>query len=206
MKVVIVDCGVGNLRSIQHKLKKIRISSTVSSKIEDIAEADRLILPGVGSFATAMGNLKKHNLITVLNRKVLKEKTPILGICLGTQLFTKRSEEGNVEGLGWLDAETKRFKFEENDADLRIPHVGWNTIRPRKKSFFLTGVTPGQRFYFTHSYHVYCECNNDVLAMTHYGYDFASAVQKENVFGVQFHPEKSHRRGVELIRNFVRGK
>ena len=204
--LVIVDFGMGNLRSIQYKLRKIGIDAVVSSQAEDVEKAGRLILPGVGYFATAMKNLREYKLVPVLNRKVLEEQTPVLGICLGMQLFARWSEEGNTEGLGWLDAEVRRFSFEGTDAGLRVPHVGWNTINPRKESFLLAGVTPGQRFYFTHSYHVCCKSADDVLAATHYGYDFVSVVQKGNILGVQFHPEKSHRRGIELFRNFVRGK
>jgi glutamine amidotransferase len=201
--IVIVDYGMGNLRSIQHKLQKIDIKAVVSSQVDDLEQATLLILPGVGHFGAGMNNLRQSNLLAVLNQKVLEQKVPIMGICLGMQLLTEWSEEGNSEGLGWLRAKTKKFRFPEDKAAPRIPHVGWNTIIPTGDSELLAGVGSDQRFYFTHSYYVECE-EEAVLATTNYGYDFVSVVHKENIFGTQFHPEKSHRRGIELIRNFVR--
>jgi glutamine amidotransferase len=209
--IVVIDYGMGNLRSVLHKLGKIGVEAIVSSEAEAIEKAEKLILPGVGAFAAGMNNLRAHNLIPTLNKKVLDEKTPVLGICLGMQLLARRSEEGSAEGLGWIDAEVKRFDFihaqvsavEGNGSNLRVPHVGWNTITPKKESPLLAGVVPGQRFYFTHSYHVCCHNPDDVVATTHYGFDFVSAVQHENIFGIQFHPEKSHRRGLEVVKNFV---
>jgi glutamine amidotransferase len=201
--IVVVDYGMGNLRSVLHKLKKIGVEAIVSSKAKDIEKAEKLILPGVGAFGAGMHNLRTYNLIPTLNKEVLAKKTPVLGICLGMQLLARQSEEGNAEGLGWIDAEVKRFDFKGNNNGLRIPHVGWNTINLKKESPLLMGVVAGQRFYFTHSYHVYCHSPADVVATTHYGYDFVSVIQHENIFGVQFHPEKSHRRGMEMVRNFV---
>lgn len=202
MFIIIVDFGMGNLRSIQYKLNKIGINAGLSSRVEDIENAERLILPGVGHFATAMDNLRKRDLIQVLNKKVLEEKTPVLGICLGMQLFSKWSEEGNAAGLGWLDAETRRFKFDDVRENMRVPHVGWNMIVPQKQHRLLASVSADQRFYFTHSFHLCCNSVSDVLATTHYGYEFVSAVQKDNILGVQFHPEKSHLRGIELFKDW----
>jgi glutamine amidotransferase len=201
--IVVIDYGMGNLRSILHKLKKIKVEAIASSRTEDIERAEKLILPGVGAFGAGMNNLKANGLIPALSRKVLDEKAPILGICLGMQLFATWSEEGNTDGLTWIDAEVKRFDFSESSNGLRIPHVGWNTISQARESPLLTGVIPGQRFYFTHSYHVCCNYEKDVVAKTYYGYDFVSVIQHENIFGVQFHPEKSHRRGILLVKNFV---
>lgn len=198
MKVVVIDYQMGNLRSILHKLHKVGVEAVVSSRVEDIESADKLILPGVGAFDTGMNNLKAYNLIPALNKKVLEEKTPILGICVGMQLYAKRSEEGVSEGLGWIDAEVKRF-----DNGLRVPLVGWNTIEQKQDSPLLKGVEPGQRFYFTHSYHVYCHSSAGIVATTCYGHEFVSIIQQENICGFQFHAEKSHRRGVELVKNFV---
>jgi glutamine amidotransferase len=135
---------------------------------------------------------------------VLVEKAPVLGICLGMQLFAKSSEEGDAEGLGWIDGEIKRFHFDyEREKNIRIPHVGWNTIQPQRESPLLTNVSPDQRFYFTHSYHIVANNPKNVIATTHYGYEFVSAIQHGNIFGVQFHPEKSHRRGIIIYKNFV---
>jgi len=196
--IVIVDYGLGNLMSLLYKFKKIGINAIISSNEKEIENAEKLILPGVGHFAKGIENLKNYNLIPVLNKKVLEEKTPILGICLGMQLLTKRSEEGNVEGLGWVDAETKRFDLN----GLKIPHMGWNTIEIKRGNILFKNIeTP--RFYFVHSYHVCCEDENDILATTNYGYDFTSAIKKDNVYGVQFHPEKSHKNGIKLLKNFA---
>jgi glutamine amidotransferase len=203
MNCVIVDYGMGNLRSIQHKLRRIDVEAVVTADPKEIEQADLLFLPGVGHFAKGMQNLNELGLIPVLNRKVLEEKTPIMGICLGMQLLSKFSEEGNVEGLGWIDAKTIRFRFDDKEAQRKIPHIGWNYIQPARQSPLLDGIAPDQRFYFVHSYHLSCGDPSDVLTTTNYGYDFASSVHRENVFGTQFHPEKSHRRGMQLVKNFI---
>jgi len=201
--VVIIDFGVGNLRSVFHKLTKTKVEAVVSSQVSDIERADKLILPGVGAFGGGMSNLESYGLLATLKKKVLEEKTPILGICLGMELFAARSEEGDAEGLGWIDAEVKRFSFTADQGNPRIPHVGWNEIHPQRESLLLSGIENGQRFYFTHSYHLVCHAVEDVVATTHYGYDFAAVIQHGNIYGVQFHPEKSHRRGIEIVKNFA---
>ena len=201
--MVIVDYGMGNLRSILNKLQRVDAEAIISSEVEDIEKAEKLILPGVGSFAAGMDNLEKYNLIPILTKKVIEEKVPILGICLGMQLLTRRSEEGNADGLGWIDAETKQFVFERNNTKLKIPHMGWNSIDIRSDSILLKDIPVNSTFYFVHSYHVCCNGTNSVVATTNYGYDFTSVIEKENVFGTQFHPEKSHKNGVRLLKNFV---
>ena len=204
MNCTIVDFGMGNLRSIQHKMLRMEIPCEVSSEPAEVARAGVLVLPGVGHFARGMANLRKLGLIELLHQKVIVEKTPVMGVCLGMQLFSKWSEEGDVEGLGWIDAVTRRFRFGAAQLHLKIPHVGWNEICPVRASPLLNEVHSRQRFYFTHSYHVVCHNQADVLATTSYGYDFVSCVEQAHIFGTQFHPEKSHRRGMELVRNFVR--
>jgi glutamine amidotransferase len=201
--MVIIDYGMGNLRSILNKLQRMDAEAIISSKVEDIEKAGKLILPGVGSFATGMENLERYDLVSILTKKVIADKTPILGICLGMQLLTRRSEEGNADGLGWIDAETKEFEFERKDIELKIPHIGWNTIDIRRNSALLKGIPPNSTFYFVHSYHVCCNGTNSVVATTNYGYVFTSVIQKENIFGTQFHPEKSHKNGVRLLKNFL---
>jgi len=198
---VIVDYGAGNLRSMMNKLQRLGVPAVVSSKPAVIQKADKLILPGVGFFATGMANLKRYGLIEVLNQKVLVEKTPILGVCLGMQLFSQKSEEGNAAGLGWIDGEVKRFDFPKEK--LKIPHIGWNDILVQKKSPLLSGVDPKAQFYFVHSYHLVCQEQKDILAKTDYGYDFVSMVAHDNIFGTQFHPEKSHSAGIKIIQNFI---
>jgi len=151
-----------------------------------------------------MRNLRERDLLPVLSHKVLEEKTPVLGICLGMQLMTRWSEEGDVEGLGWLDAVTQRFRFDrEATTALPVPHVGWNTLRPTRRSPLLQDIPAGQSFYFVHSYHVRCEDPADVLTTTHYGGDFVSSIWRGNIVGTQFHPEKSHRRGMQFVQNFI---
>jgi len=140
-------------------------------------------------------------LVQTLERKVLEEKTPILGICLGMQLFAQKSEEGILEGLGWIKGEVKKFDFQ--DDSLKVPHMGWNTIEIKKQDSFLRELPESSRFYFVHSYHFVCKNNDNVLATTNYGYDFPSIIRQGNIFGVQFHPEKSHKFGMQLLKNFA---
>jgi glutamine amidotransferase len=194
---------MGNLGSILSMLKKVDAEAVVSSEVSMIERAEKLILPGVGAFDNGMRSLTERGLIPVLNAKVLYDKIPILGVCLGMQLFTRRSEEGTLPGLGWLEAETVRFKFDQERAHLKIPHMGWNTVRICQPHPIFADMDAEPRFYFVHSYHVVCMEEDTVLAQTHYGYDFTSVLAKGNIVGTQFHPEKSHKFGVRLFKNFV---
>jgi glutamine amidotransferase len=200
--LVIVDYGVGNVGSIKNMLRKAGVDAVVTCDLDQIAEAKRLVLPGVGAFDHAMDRLRALELIPLLNKKALEDRTPILGICLGMQLLTKRSEEGITPGLGWINAETRRFNFNQSKAALRVPHMGWNTVEAQGSATILTN-TVNERFYFVHSYHVICADDSDVMALTEYGYPFASAVRRDNIMGVQFHPEKSHRYGLALMKRFA---
>jgi len=202
--IVIVDYGMGNLGSILNMLKKIGSEAAISSRVEDIERAERLILPGVGAFDHGMERIGSLGLLPILNETVIIRKTPVLGICLGMQLLTKKSEEGRLPGLGWLDAETVRFKFSNGSGGIRIPHMGWNTIQAERPSPLLTELDQGSRFYFVHSYHLVCHQKEHCLAVTPYGYDFTSVIQKGNIYGTQFHPEKSHRYGMKVLENFIR--
>lgn len=199
--VIIIDYGSGNLGSLANMLKKIRVPSKISSSIQDIESAEKLILPGVGSFDHGMQKLHDLGLIPVLDQKVVKERTPILGICLGMQLFTKSSEEGTQPGLGWVDADTIKFRIEKGTS-FKIPHMGWDTLEIKKPYFLMEGTDSSAMYYFVHSYHVVCNCRDDILSTSHYGYDFVSSLAKENITGVQFHPEKSHRYGMKLLETF----
>jgi len=201
--IVIIDYGMGNIGSILNMMKKIGAKATISSQIVEIEQADKLILPGVGSFDNGMKNIQERGLIPVLNKKVLEDKTPILGICLGCQLITKSSEEGTLPGFGWIEARTIRFNFRDNPDNLKIPHMGWNMARPSKADPLTDNLEDEQRYYFVHSFHLMCDHEEDVLMKTFYGFEFASAVRKDNVVGVQFHPEKSHKFGMNLLRNWV---
>lgn len=179
-------------------LKKVGARAIVSSDPKEIKNAEKLILPGVGAFDTGMKNLSEAGLIPVLEQKVLKEKTPILGICLGMQLFAEKSEEGSSRGLGWIEGKVKKFQN-----GLIIPHMGWNTINSNKNDPLLEDMLRESRFYFVHSYHFICDNQENELAKTSYGYDFSSIIRKDNIIGVQFHPEKSHKYGMKLLDNFV---
>jgi glutamine amidotransferase len=201
--IVIIDYKVGNLGSIQNMLKKIHVDFKVSSDPEDILSADKIILPGVGAFDTGMQNLKDHNLLEVLEEKVIKRSAPILGICLGMQLFANRSEEGKVNGLGWVDSEVVKFKFDSNNLDLKIPHMGWVYPKICKKSKLLADMPDEPKFYFVHSYFLKANNSEDILATASYGIEFAAAIEKHNILGVQFHPEKSHNYGMRVLKNFI---
>ena len=163
------------------------------------------LFPGVGHFEKGMKNLKELDLVTLLNDKVLDEKTPVLGICLGMQLLTRNSEEGNCEGLGWIDGETKAFRdsLPETYNYLKIPHMGWNHIQAKTNNPLLVNHYFSLPFFFVHSYFVTCSIDNESSATTNYGIEFTSVVNKDNIFGTQFHPEKSHKQGLNLLKNFA---
>jgi imidazole glycerol-phosphate synthase subunit HisH len=201
--IVIIDYGLGNIGSMANMLKKIGAKAVVSSNPSVVETAKKLILPGVGSFDEGMMQLQSRGLIQALNKRVLEDKVPILGVCLGMQLLCKSSEEGELQGLGLVEAETIRFKFQDSNTNLKIPHMGWNQLTVRQPHPLFADLEDVNRFYFVHSYHVVCANQDNVLATTSYGFDFTSAVIKENIMGVQFHPEKSHRFGMRLLKNFV---
>ena len=200
--IAIIDYGMGNLGSVKRKLDRIGAESVVTSDPEVIMKSDKLILPGVGHFGNAVNEIKTRGLWDVLNQEVLISKKPILGICLGMQLMAKSSEEGDVEGLGWFDAEVVRFKVRDT-LIYKVPHMGWNQIALKKPSPLFSEVEPKGSFYFVHSYHFKCNDESDILNETVYEYPFVSAIEKDNIYGVQYHPEKSHEAGEQLLRNFV---
>lgn len=195
---------MGNVGSISNIIKKVGGSSIVSSDIQTICNAKKLILPGVGSFDNGIRSLKNSGFIEVLIKKVLDDRIPVLGICLGMQMMTKDSEEGSEKGLGWIDASTKRFNFKEINEALRVPHMGWNTVTRYKDHKLVNGIDKANsRFYFVHSYYVSCNNKQDILLTCNYGFDFVAAFQKDNIMGVQFHPEKSHKFGMHMFSNFL---
>ncbi len=201
--ITIINYNAGNIKSIQNMLKRIGAKSVISSSAEEIAQAEKLILPGVGSFDYGMRNLQQSGLIEILNEKVISNKTPLLGICLGAQLLGNNSEEGIEKGLGWIDMDIVKFDKSKMNEQLKIPHMSWNEVVISKKSMLMEGLEDEARFYFVHTYHMQSKNENDVLTNSNYGYEFVSAVEKENIFGVQFHPEKSHKFGMRLLENFV---
>ena len=198
--IVIVDYGMGNLGSIVNMFKKIGVKASISSDAETLADAPKLLLPGVGAFDKAMERIATSGLRPILDELVLVQKKPILGICLGTQLLTRGSEEGKLPGLGWIPASTKRFP---TIPGLRIPHMGWNRVYPSSPSAITRELPEESRFYFVHSYCVQTDFAVHSLLKCHYGIDFDAAIQKENIYGAQFHPEKSHRFGMQLLKNFA---
>ena len=201
-RIIIVDYRTGNLNSIKRTLDQIGSVSIISSQVEDLAQADKIILPGVGHFAKAMANLKQLGLLDALNEAVLIKRKAVLGICLGMELMAIRSEEGDTRGLQWLDAEAVRFNVSAPSRH-KVPHMGWNRIQIKKVSALMKGVQDLSEFYFAHSYHLKINDGSDLLNETEYGISFPSAVERNNIFGVQYHPEKSHRTGVQLLKNFI---
>lgn len=200
--IYIVDYGVGNLNSICNIIKYVGGRSQIISTPEKLPYASKIIIPGVGAFDHGMKELTNRGWIDVLNRCVLENDTYVLGICLGMQLLCKSSEEGVLPGLGWIDAEVKHFQ-RSDDRALKIPHMGWNTVTINKENPLIKRDTDEQRFYFVHSYHAVCNNVDDVLATSNHGYNFTAALNHKNIFGVQFHPEKSHRFGASLLEKFI---
>ena len=199
----IVDYGQGNLGSIRNMLTRIGAQSEVSSDPDEIERATHLILPGVGAFDRGMKAIADRGLREVLDRKALEDRIPILGICLGAQLMTRGSEEGNLPGLGWFPATTKRFVFEPPLPKLPTPNIGWRDVRATKPGTLIKGLEQECRFYFVHSYFMLSE-NADVIALkSDYGHELAAGLQWENLFSAQFHPEKSHRFGINFFKNFI---
>jgi glutamine amidotransferase len=202
-KIIIVDYGMGNLNSVKRKFYRIGIIAEISANPADVLHADKIILPGVGHFQKAVENLKHLKFWDTLNIAVMENKTPILGICLGMQLMAKRSEEGNVEGFGWIDAEVIRFRIKDT-LKYKVPHIGWNQVEIKKESRLFDEVDLAPGFYFVHSYHLICNDRTDVLNETLFEYPFDSGFQKDNIIGLQYHPEKSHDAGEQLLRNFIK--
>ena len=184
-------------------IKMVGGESKISDREEDIRKATKLILPGVGHYDYGMRNLRQSGLINILNKRVLEEKIPILGICLGVQLFTEGSDEGVEPGLGWIDGYTRVFDKSKLDAHLKVPHMGWSDVRFKPGSKLFKGITEIPRFYFVHSYHLQCNNPQDEMSYSTHGYEFVAGVECENVVGVQFHPEKSLRFGMRVMENFV---
>jgi len=201
--ITIVDYGTSNLGSMQNMLKKVGAASMIAASPQDLEPATKIIVPGVGSFDAGMKKLQQSGMIPMLNQKALVEKVPTLGVCLGMQLMTRSSEEGELPGLGWIDAQTRRFD-QRLDPGIKVPHMGWNEVVPAKSSELIGQFPPEARFYFAHSFYVACASVEDVLLEVSYGTStFAAAFQRGNLMGAQFHPEKSHRFGMTFLRNFV---
>jgi glutamine amidotransferase len=204
--IKILDYGMGNAASILNMVRKVGGKAELCSKPSELDLATAIILPGVGSFDNAMKKLENYGFLEILHSKVIKEKIPFLGVCLGMQLLFERSEEGKLPGLRWIKGNVIRFNFSglQSNMHLNIPHMGWNVINPKISENLFLGLENDARFYFVHSYHVNCDYPSNVLATTNYGYQFTCFVRQENILGVQFHPEKSHRFGMQFFKNFLK--
>ena len=200
--ITIVDYGVGNVQALLNMFDHLGIEAQSSKDPGAILNADKLVLPGVGSFDKAMCELNTLGLVDTLHTAVLDHKIPVLGICLGMQLFSRKSAEGSTTGLGWLAADVQRIEPPQG-SQLKVPHVGWAEIDPRHSSPLLAMTGIRERFYFVHSYHVVCDEPANVLATVDYGHPLCCAIHRDNIWGVQFHPEKSHRFGMRLLSSFA---
>jgi imidazole glycerol-phosphate synthase subunit HisH len=198
--IVVVDYGAGNIASVINMLRRVGAPAKASGCADEIAAAAKLILPGVGSFDSGMSNLHERGLIDVLNNFALIQKKPVLGICLGSQMLGARSEEGELPGLGWVDMEIIKF---DSRSGIKVPHMGWNYVKAVKSHPILDGVDESFRFYFVHSYFMRPRVTGDILLTADYGQQFVAGVAMDNIVGLQFHPEKSHRFGMTLLKNFV---
>ena len=198
--VTIVDYGMGNLNSVKNAFSHLGKETVVASSLEDLEKASAIILPGVGAFGKAMHNLKDLNVIPLLTEKVLNEKIPFLGICLGMQLVARSSEEDvGVEGLKWIDGRVRKIRV---SASFRLPHIGWNDLEVKTGSLLFNGLGGDKNFYFVHSFQLEC-CEDIVEATTHYGERITASVRRDNIFATQFHPEKSHVNGMKVLKNFL---
>lgn len=201
--IVIVDYGLGNIQAFANIYKRLDISVTFARSADDLVNATHIVLPGVGAFDWAMERLNGSGMRGALDRLVLEEKRPVLGICVGMQMMARRSDEGTAAGLGWFDADVRRFDESRIQGKTRLPHMGWNDVAPMSEQDLFNDLGDSARFYFLHSYYFAPHDPADVLATADYGDRFACAVRRGNVYGVQFHPEKSHGWGVQLLKNFA---
>lgn len=200
--VTLVDYGLGNIQAFAHVYKRLNIPVTTAKSVDELRDADKIVLPGVGAFDWAMEKLDASKMRGKLDELVQDKKVPVLGVCVGMQMMAQSSEEGHRPGLGWIDAEVKRFRANVPESELKLPHMGWNDVEPRShEGLFHSLETP--RFYFLHSYFFAPNDPQQALAATDYHGSFTSAVASGNVYGVQFHPEKSHGWGIQLLKNFA---
>lgn len=201
--IAIIDYGLGNVRAFANVYTKLNIPFIIAKNTKELEKSHKIIVPGVGSFDYAMNLLEKSGMKELLNDMVQKCNVPVLGVCVGMQMMATSSEEGICPGLGWIDGQVKKFQTSSSQP-INVPHMGWNNISPVINSGLMDGLSSESRFYFLHSYYFNCENEEPVLASTHYGNEFTCAIHRKNVYGVQFHPEKSHRWGEKLLENFAR--
>ena len=202
--ITIIDYGLGNIRAFVNVYERLNIKTKVAHKAEDLKDATKIILPGVGAFDYAMSQLNASGMRDELENQVLENKVPVIGICVGMQMMAKSSDEGNLPGLGWIDGKVKLFDATTIPYKTRLPHMGWNNINPVNNCQLLSGFTVQSRFYFLHSYYFVCNDEENIISTTVYGLTYASAVNRDNIYGIQFHPEKSHSNGTQLLHNFAK--
>jgi imidazole glycerol-phosphate synthase subunit HisH len=201
--ITIIDYGLGNIRAFLNAYKRLNIEVAVASSAGELESASKVILPGVGAFDHAMQLLDGSGMRGALDRLVLRDGVPVLGVCVGMQILARSSDEGNLPGLGWIEGEVKRLASPAAANAIVLPHMGWNDVRPAGSGKLFGDLESGSRFYFLHSYYLRCDRDKDVLAVCDYGLQFSCAVNAGNIYGVQFHPEKSHRFGTRLLQNFA---
>ena len=200
--VTIVNYGSGNIKAITNIYQILDIPFSIATKPSELEDAEKIILPGVGSFDYCMNKLNKSGLREILNRKVIEDKTPVLGICIGLHIMASESEEGNLPGLGWIDGYVKKFDESKLVFKPKLPHMGWNSIQVKTIPELFKGVNQEHGFYFIHSYYIEVKNKEDIMTITNYENDFVSGINRSNIYAVQFHPEKSHSNGIELLKNF----
>lgn len=201
--ITIVNYGLGNIKAFANIYNKLNVPCIIATNASDLEKADKIILPGVGAFDHAMEQLDSSGMRSTLNQMVLEKKIPVLGICVGMQMLAHSSDEGTLPGLGWVNGTVKKFDPEKLHHTTHLPHMGWNDVKPVKQSDLFFDLETHACFYFLHSYYFSCNNSSDISAVTDYGGAFTCAVQHENIFGVQFHPEKSHHYGIQLLKNFA---
>ena len=201
--IALIDYGVGNIRAFTNIYKRLDIPIKIALRVEDLTGVTKLILPGVGAFDHAMKQLEQSGMRPRLDELVVQNKVPVVGICVGMQMLAQSSNEGILPGLGWIDASVKKFDESKISYSTHLPHMGWNDVKPVKENGILQGLETDAKFYFLHSYYFHCNDPRDTIAITDYGIEFACAVNNNNIYGVQFHPEKSHQYGIRLLNNFA---
>ncbi|MBN1505716.1 MAG: imidazole glycerol phosphate synthase subunit HisH [Sedimentisphaerales bacterium] len=201
--ITIVNYGLGNVQAFANIYKRLNIPVRIAASAEELVDSRRLILPGVGAFDWAMTRLNESGMRNVLEELVVSQGRPVLGICVGMQILANRSEEGRLGGLGWIEGEVRRFSNGTSAQKMQLPHMGWNDVLPQGGDGLFSHLEEGARFYFLHSYYFVPQNRDNISAVTDYGGFYASSVGSRNVFGVQFHPEKSHQWGIQLLKNFA---